>query len=217
MNDDRYPKICFNQLLQVAEKPHLPLKKKKEITLGKYNWCIQLTNLIRCCSKYSIREIIRADNMNLIIMEICDNFKNAAALEVRSRFTSSSLLIYPYLDIREGLQPYLKLKLPMYITKPITQCRWLPKDREAYIRTRNMNIRLRLDSFCHKCSQPMNNAVFHLLNECTDLNHERKILGMRVPYFDGTAESNLTLLNTDSKDHINALYTFLTKASKSWQ
>lgn len=190
MNNDRFPKICFDCLVNMSVKNSL---------VDRYNWFSRLTGIIRSVDSsisLSIHVIVNQKK------EVIEKYTRRCGLEDERRVRySSSLEVYPSLALEPGRQIYLNFKLPFDKIRAIAQCR-LASNIVDKIAMGNKKLKYNPNENCDLCYQPKLASLYHTLVECTCFKDLRKDLFLN----NMTA---LDVLNVKNKESANKLYLFV--------
>lgn len=163
MEDDRYPKICFNRLKKLAEYDNAS---------PKFNWFVQI-------NEYFFKKIDESHFWSNLTLEKLVLEKNNLITKMSSFLekndqecckNSSSLALYPNIYNIEKKINYLDVRLPAYYKKIIAQLRmynlYIPR-----ILLKNMTLKTN-DEYCNYCNE--RNDLIHMLVYCTRFRHKDK-------------------------------------------
>ena len=162
MHDDRYPKICFLKQLTLISKAH-----------PKYNWISQIkSTFLDPINEGAMMQNISAGSLINKKQELLETYsKYLLTIDMEKRNSSTSLMIYPELNLTIGNQTYLELSQSFNKSRLFAQVRLMsviyPRiiiDSKMYVINNNT-----LCDFC--CKQ---NDLFHMLIECPRFSIERK-------------------------------------------
>ena len=164
MNIERYPKICFLQLYQ---------KSKKKNGNEKYNW----VEIIKNTFFLPINEIELWDNLDIFLnpnikTRLIDKYRKYSDNLSLSRYRlSTSLYIYPSLNITGETQTYLNSKIPFEMKNIFAQIRLLNRNCTRIV-TNIRAFKLNKNTNCELCNIE-DRSLFHFLFDCQIFNAER--------------------------------------------
>lgn len=170
MHSDRYPKICFNRLLELSTQRNID---------PRYNWIMQINGT---CTRY-IDNFTIPDNTaalkNLRDLVIAKHMSNRLDEDWTQLNITESLLIYPFLPLRGHRQPYLTNRLSLNLQRTMAQCRLMGTKLGRIIIGEDC-INFTNDPICKFCFSQKTDNLHHMVMECP-------------AHF----ESRIALLNTD--------------------
>lgn len=157
MTDERYPKICFLRLAA--------LFKANRVKNYKYNW---VTLICDTFFKPIGKERFLADpNVSILINEQHNLIEAFARYwyekDVASARNSSSLIIYPEIELCESTQKYLLLNLDVKELGVVAQVRLLNRYANRII-VKGNQFSVSLTDYCYECA--VSNSLVHKITKC---------------------------------------------------
>lgn len=156
MEANRLPRICFLRLLQLRHNDR------------RYNWALQLENIFLQISESDIWRNLSAQTLKCSKHRILKKYEELLRCTDISAASSSTFLLFPsLLPNNLDLVPsqYLTWKLPIYITRVISQLR-MCNVRGVKLSSAGSSFFIDFSVSCTLCNLQRNETLFHMFLEC---------------------------------------------------
>ena len=163
MNDERYPKICFLRLKELALR--FPSSEPR------YNWIIQIRKNFLDKINVNIQDVFSAIKSQSYRDFLVEKMRRAYLQEDLERsYSSNALFFAQYLNYDNSTPRYFVYFTSIKTLKTISQLRLLNKYNERLI-IKNKLLKAEKNGRCYFCGTQ--NNIFHMINECPRFIEER--------------------------------------------
>lgn len=170
MHDDRYPKLCFLELLKHCNRPASTLETK-------YNWCSQLKSVLVYLGYGNLWQSQNVERVKESIEEVLVNLQIELMRSDLLRLENSSYTsVYNGLTLRPvNIGPSICLASDLTLQKKRFFCQLrLAGEKFATVSYNGITSKFDGTSLCSICNSSLSDTVWHLLCHCPVFNNKRR-------------------------------------------
>lgn len=210
MPEERYPRICYNQLVATDQLPR---------NIGKYNWASLLRSKLVDLGFHDLWEAQSSDLLEVKMDEVLSKYETELVEEDYSRLERSSYCsLYKNLKptpctelMKPSISQYVSEQIPIDRTRVAAQIR-LAGNLKVNFYLNKIGYTWNSDEQCTICNLRENEDMFHFLLKCPHYVSIRK--HYLEKWLTGDQISVNTMVESPSKSDLNNLYFYVKAALK---